>query len=72
MRAFGSVNALRIIALVKKPNLANQITLCMSKALQSGGSSQRCTESDIFDSDSDPASAEYTSTPLRLRHILKF
>ena len=31
---------------------------------------QRCTESEIFDSDSAPASAEYTPTPLR--HILKF
>jgi len=33
---------------------------------------QRCTESEIFDSDSAPASAEYTPTPLRLWHILKF
>jgi len=31
---------------------------------------QRCTESEIFDSDSTPASAEYTPTPFR--HILKF
>ena len=28
---------------------------------------QRCTESEIFDSDSAPASAEYTPTPLRLK-----
>ena len=33
---------------------------------------QRCTESEISDSDSAPASAEYTPTPLRLRNILKF
>ena len=31
---------------------------------------QRCTESEFFDSDSTPASAEYTPNPLR--HILKF
>ena len=27
------------------------------------GADQRCTESEIFDSDSAPASAEYTPTP---------
>jgi len=31
---------------------------------------QRCTESEIFDSDTAPALAEYTLTPLR--HIVKF
>jgi len=30
-----------------------------------GGAYQRCTKSEIFDSDSTPASAEYTPTPLR-------
>jgi len=34
--------------------------------------SQRCTESEIFDFDSTPASAEYTLTPLRLQTIFKF
>jgi len=29
-------------------------------------------ESESFDSDSAPASAEYAPTPLGLRHILKF
>jgi len=33
---------------------------------------QRCTESEIFYSDSTPASAECTPTPLWLRNILKF
>jgi len=33
-------------------------------------SCQRCTEFEIFVSDSAPASAEYTTTPFR--HILKF
>jgi len=33
---------------------------------------QRCTESETFDSDFTPASAEYTPTPLRLRNISKF
>jgi len=33
---------------------------------------QRCTESEIFDADSTPASAKYTPTPLRFRRTLKF
>jgi len=33
---------------------------------------QRCTESEIFDSDSTPASDEYIPTPLRLRNIFKY
>ena len=41
-----------------------------AKCRRIAGTGQRCTESEIFDSDSAPASAEYTPTPFW--HILKF